>query len=102
MRSKDLPHQLGGGTKKVLWTFFARALKPKSEVEIETASTDFCLLAQWLIDGTRTFRFFVQSIQLCGGTKKVLWTFFARALNPKGEEEIKLFELLISVSWRSG
>jgi len=50
-----------GGTKKVLWTFFARALKSKSEEEIETASTDFCLLAQWLIDGTRTFRFFVQS-----------------------------------------
>lgn len=30
-----------GGTKKVRWTFFARALKSKSEVEIETASTDF-------------------------------------------------------------
>ena len=49
MRSKALPNQLGGGTKKVLWTFFARALNPKSEEEIETASTDFCLLAQWLI-----------------------------------------------------
>ena len=49
MRSKTLPHQLGGGTKKVLWTFFARASKSKSEEEIETASTDFCLLAQGLI-----------------------------------------------------
>ena len=44
------------------------------------------------------FTTFVLPNQLCGGTKKVLWTFFARALNPKGEEEIKLFELLISVS----
>jgi len=40
--------------------------------------------------------------QLCGGTKKVLRTFFARALKPKSEVEIKLFELLISVSRRSG
>lgn len=55
----------------------------------KTASTDFCLLAQWLIDGTRTFRFFVQSNQLCGGTKKVLWTFFARALKLKSEVEIE-------------
>ncbi|RSJ97293.1 hypothetical protein D8785_05325 [Streptococcus australis] len=29
MRNKDLPKKLGGGTKKVLWTFFARALNPK-------------------------------------------------------------------------
>lgn len=40
--------------------------------------------------------------QLGGGTKKVRWTFFARALKPKSEVEIKLFELPISVSWRSG
>ena len=40
--------------------------------------------------------------QLCGGTKKVLRTFFARALKPKSEVEIKLFELLISVSQHSG
>lgn len=40
--------------------------------------------------------------QLSGGTKKVRWTFFARALNPKSEVEIKLFELLISVSRHSG
>jgi len=50
-----LPNQLGGGTKKVLWTFFARALNPKSEEEIETASTDFCLSAQWLIGTTPTY-----------------------------------------------
>ena len=42
------------------------------------------------------------NLKLCGGTKKGLRTFFARALNPNSEEEIKLFELLISVSWRSG
>ena len=47
--ARPLPNQLGGGTKKVLWTFFARALNPKSEEEIETASTDFCLSAQWLM-----------------------------------------------------
>ena len=41
--SKALPNQLGGGT------FFARALNPKNEEEIETASTDFGLSAQWLI-----------------------------------------------------
>ena len=53
--SKALPKQLCGGTKKVLWTFFARALNPKSEEEIETASTDFCLSAQWLIGTTPTY-----------------------------------------------
>ena len=139
--ARPLPNQLCGGTKKVLRTFFARALKSKSEVEIKLLEllisvsrhsgwltalepfgsssslincvgaglrnqtlrvTDFCLSTQGLIDDTWTFRFFVQSNQLCGGTKKVLWTFFARALNPKSEEEIKLFKLLISVSWRSG
>ena len=42
------------------------------------------------------------SISQRRGTKKVLWTVFARALNPKSEEEIKLFELLISVSRRRG
>ena len=42
------------GVASVLVGFFARALKPKSEVEIETASTDFCLLAQWLIGTTPT------------------------------------------------
>ena len=36
-------------------------------------------------------------INCAGGTKKVLWTFFARALKSKSEVEIKLFELLISV-----
>ena len=104
--ARPLPNQLCGGTKKVLWTFFARALKSKSEVEIKLFEllisvsrhsgwltalepfgsssslincvgaglrnqtlrvTDFCLSTQWLIDGTRTFRFFVQSNQLCGG-----------------------------------
>ena len=43
------------------------------------------------------FETFVLPNQLCGGTKKVLRTFFARVLNPKNEKEIKLFELLISV-----
>ena len=47
--ARPLPNQLCGGTKKVLWIFFARALNQKSEEEIETTSTDFCLLAQWLI-----------------------------------------------------
>ena len=59
---------------------------------------NYYFLSQGLIDDTWTFRFFVQSIQLCRGTKKVLWTFFARALNTKSEVEIKLFELPISVS----
>ena len=79
-----LPNQLGGGTKKVRWTFFARALKPKSEEEIETASTDFCLLAQWLIGQNTVLRWRIGIAeqgplpnQLGGGTKKVLWTFFA-------------------------
>ena len=107
--ARPLPNQLCGGTKKVLRTFFARAFKPKSEVEIETASTDFCLLAQWLIAQNTVLRRRIGIaergpflINWAGGTKKVLWIFFARALKPKSEVEIKLFELLISVSWRSG
>lgn len=59
MRSKALPNQLCGGTKKVLRTFFARALKPKSEVEIETASTGFCLLAQGLIAQNTVLRWWI-------------------------------------------
>ncbi|KXT87053.1 hypothetical protein SPADD19_01394 [Streptococcus parasanguinis] len=55
------------------------------DYEIETASTDFCLLAQWLIGTTPTY-----------GTRTSYST--VRGQN----YEIKLFELLISVSWRSG
>ena len=56
MRSKALPKQLDGGTKKVRWTFFARALNPKKRGRNQTLRvTDFCLSAQWLIGTTPTY-----------------------------------------------
>ena len=48
------------------------------------------------------FQTFLRPNQLCGGSIKVLWTFIAWALNYKSEGGIKLFELLISESWRTG